>query len=240
MLLNASEYHNEYIAFLESKKIHSYFIEMTITGFIISINEETIHLLQTIDSTHQIQGKSSLVYTKNNAEPALSDLLLQNFKLYNSVSSTHALLKHTDCTFCLNNNALYDVCNCNLDIEQPTYSNLNQLIAQVISLLTTSLCFDGSYVKEEILNIYDQMLDEYEIGMSQTRINCAGQLYHYCDPNIPIIERKIEPDEFEPVKDIITVFGICSSAGCRYFASSIGNLVCEDVIGEKEKIIKLL
>jgi tubulin alpha len=63
---------------------------------------------------------------------------------YNSVLSTHALLEHTDCTFCLDNEALYDVCRRNLDIERPTYANLNRLIAQVISSLTASLRFDGA------------------------------------------------------------------------------------------------
>jgi len=63
---------------------------------------------------------------------------------YNSVLSTHALLEHTDCTFCLDNEALYDVCRRNLGVERPTYTNLNRLIAQVISSLTASLRFDGT------------------------------------------------------------------------------------------------
>jgi tubulin alpha len=63
---------------------------------------------------------------------------------YNSVLSTHALLEHTDCTFCLDNEALYDVCNKNLGIVHPSYTNLNRLIAQVISSLTASLRFDGA------------------------------------------------------------------------------------------------
>lgn len=63
---------------------------------------------------------------------------------YNSVLSTHALLEHTDVTFCLDNEALYDVCKTKLNVERPTYTNLNRLIAQVISSLTASLRFDGS------------------------------------------------------------------------------------------------
>lgn len=63
---------------------------------------------------------------------------------YNSVLSTHALLEHTDVTFCLDNEALYDVCKSKLNVERPTYTNLNRLIAQVISSLTASLRFDGS------------------------------------------------------------------------------------------------
>jgi len=63
---------------------------------------------------------------------------------YNSVLSTHSLLEHTDCTFCLDNEALYDVCRRNLDIERPSYTNLNRLIAQVTSALTAGLRFDGA------------------------------------------------------------------------------------------------
>ena len=40
--------------------------------------------------------------------------------------------------------ALYDICRRNLDIERPTYTNLNRLLAQIISSLTASLRFDGA------------------------------------------------------------------------------------------------
>jgi len=63
---------------------------------------------------------------------------------YNSVLSTHSLLEHTDVAFMLDNEAIYDICKRSLDIERPTYSNLNRLIAQVISSLTASLRFQGS------------------------------------------------------------------------------------------------
>jgi len=63
---------------------------------------------------------------------------------YNSVLSTHSLLEHTDVAVMLDNEAVYDICRRNLDIERPTYTNLNRLIAQVISSLTASLRFDGA------------------------------------------------------------------------------------------------
>jgi hypothetical protein len=44
----------------------------------------------------------------------------------------------------LDNEAIYDICRRQLDIERPTYTNLNRLIAQVISSLTASLRFDGA------------------------------------------------------------------------------------------------
>merc|ERR1712188_366153 len=63
---------------------------------------------------------------------------------YNAVLATHSLLEHTDVAVMLDNEALYDICRRCLDIERPTYTNLNRLISQVISSLTASLRFDGA------------------------------------------------------------------------------------------------
>mgnify|MGYP001993364585 CR=1 FL=1 len=63
---------------------------------------------------------------------------------YNSILTTHTTLEHSDCAFMVDNEAIYDICRRNLDIERPTYTNLNRLIAQVISSLTASLRFDGA------------------------------------------------------------------------------------------------
>jgi len=63
---------------------------------------------------------------------------------YNSVLSTHSLLEHTDVAFMLDNEAIYDICRRSLGIARPSYTNLNRLIAQVISSLTASLRFDGA------------------------------------------------------------------------------------------------
>ena len=50
---------------------------------------------------------------------------------YNTVLCVHSLLEHTDVTNQVDNEALYDICRRNLDIERPTYTNLNRLVAQV-------------------------------------------------------------------------------------------------------------
>merc|ERR1712066_1053698 len=54
------------------------------------------------------------------------------------------LLEHTDVTIMYDNEALYDICRRNLDIERPTYTNLNRLIGQIVSSITASLRFDGA------------------------------------------------------------------------------------------------
>ena len=54
------------------------------------------------------------------------------------------MLEHSDVAFMVDNEALYDICRRNLDIERPTYTNLNRLVAQAISSITASLRFDGA------------------------------------------------------------------------------------------------
>ena len=69
---------------------------------------------------------------------------------YNSVLNTHATLEHSDCTFLVDNEAIYDICRRNVDIEQPTYTDLNKLISQVVSSVTTSLRFDGGALNVDL------------------------------------------------------------------------------------------
>ncbi|AAS53812.1 AFR441Cp [Eremothecium gossypii ATCC 10895] len=63
---------------------------------------------------------------------------------YNTVLTTHTTLEHADCTFMVDNEAIYEMCKKNLDISRPSFANLNNLIAQVVSSVTASLRFDGS------------------------------------------------------------------------------------------------
>ncbi|EFN83589.1 Tubulin alpha-3 chain [Harpegnathos saltator] len=62
---------------------------------------------------------------------------------YNSIFATHGALDYEDCCFLVDNEALYDICARSLDFEDPTYTNLNRLQAQVVSNITTSMRFRG-------------------------------------------------------------------------------------------------
>ncbi len=63
---------------------------------------------------------------------------------YNAILYTHTTLEHCDCAFLVDNQAIYDICRSKLGIVRPTYTNLNRLIAQIISSITASLRFDGA------------------------------------------------------------------------------------------------
>lgn len=63
---------------------------------------------------------------------------------YNSILTTHTTLEHSDVSFMVDNEAIYDICRRNLNIQRPSFTNLNRIIAQVVSSITASLRFDGS------------------------------------------------------------------------------------------------
>jgi len=62
---------------------------------------------------------------------------------YNTILATSSAMIPTDCSFLVDNEALYTICTSKLDVDCPTYKNLNGLLAQTISSLTASLRFDG-------------------------------------------------------------------------------------------------
>merc|ERR1712156_316309 len=72
--------------------------------------------------------------------PKVSDTVVEP---YNAVLSSHQLLENSDETFIIYNEALYNINHNILKNKQPTYSELNRLIAQVCCGVTASLRFPG-------------------------------------------------------------------------------------------------
>ena len=59
---------------------------------------------------------------------------------YNSILTTHTTLEHSDCAFMVDNEAIFDLCRKNLDIERPSYSNLNRFLKNVVSRQVLNIC----------------------------------------------------------------------------------------------------
>ncbi|KAH7105392.1 tubulin alpha [Auriculariales sp. MPI-PUGE-AT-0066] len=89
---------------------------------------------------HEYGKKSKLEFCVYPA-PKMSNSVVEP---YNSILTTHTTLEHTDCSFMVDNEAIYDICKSKLGVSQPSFTNLNRLIAQVVSSITASLRFDGS------------------------------------------------------------------------------------------------
>jgi len=62
---------------------------------------------------------------------------------YNATLSIHQLIENADCVFCLDNEALSDICKKTLKIPIPGFGDLNRLVTTVMSGITCSLRFPG-------------------------------------------------------------------------------------------------
>ncbi|XP_041339831.1 tubulin beta-3 chain [Pyrgilauda ruficollis] len=72
--------------------------------------------------------------------PKVSDTVVEP---YNATLSVHQLVENTDETYCIDNEALYDICFRTLKLATPTYGDLNHLVSATMSGVTTSLRFPG-------------------------------------------------------------------------------------------------
>ncbi|KAH8381624.1 hypothetical protein KR093_009610, partial [Drosophila rubida] len=72
--------------------------------------------------------------------PKVSEVVVEP---YNATLSVHELCVNTDETFCIDNEALYDICYQTLRLGSPTYQDLNHLVSVTMSGVTTCLRFPG-------------------------------------------------------------------------------------------------
>ncbi|ADM11215.1 beta tubulin [Encephalitozoon intestinalis ATCC 50506] len=72
--------------------------------------------------------------------PKVSDTVVEP---YNATLSIHQLVENADETFCIDNEALYDICFRTLKLNNPGYGDLNHLVSLVMSGVTTCLRFPG-------------------------------------------------------------------------------------------------
>merc|ERR1711890_212261 len=72
--------------------------------------------------------------------PKVSDTVVEP---YNATLSVHQLVENSDESFCIDNEALYDICFRTLKLTTPTYGDLNHLVSLTMSGVTTCLRFPG-------------------------------------------------------------------------------------------------
>uniref|UniRef100_A0A1I8IHH9 Tubulin domain-containing protein n=1 Tax=Macrostomum lignano TaxID=282301 RepID=A0A1I8IHH9_9PLAT len=94
--------------------------------------------------------------------PKVSDTVVEP---YNATLSVHQLVENTDETFCIDNEALYDICFRTLKLTTPTYGDLNHLVSATMSGVTTCLRFPGQ-LNADLRKLAVNMMSATFIGNS--------------------------------------------------------------------------
>jgi tubulin beta len=94
--------------------------------------------------------------------PKVSDTVVEP---YNATLSIHQLVENTDETYCIDNEALYDICFRTLKLTTPTYGDLNHLVSATMSGVTACLRFPGKLFFEIEKNIF------YNLNKFQGQLN---------------------------------------------------------------------
>ena len=114
---------------------------------------------------------------------------------YNSVLSAHSMMNYADVSLLFDNEALYNICRRNLDIERPTYTNINRIIAQVVSSLTASLRFDGA-LNVDMCEFQTNLVPYPRIHFMQSSyspLRSAEKIYHEANSTKDITFECFEP-----------------------------------------------
>ncbi|KAJ3388068.1 Tubulin beta chain (Beta tubulin) [Entophlyctis sp. JEL0112] len=120
---------------------------------------EACDCLQGFQMTHSLgggtgSGMGSLILSKIREEypdrmvctfsvvpsPKVSDTVVEP---YNATLAVHQLVDNCDETFCIDNEALFDICCRTLKLSNPSYGDLNHLVCAVMAGVTTCLRFPG-------------------------------------------------------------------------------------------------
>ena len=152
---------------LKFANVHSYFFLVIHVGAelvdeVLDITRreaEICDCLQGFQLTHSLgggtgSGMGTLLISKMKEEypdrimksysvfpsPKVSDTVVEP---YNAMLSMNQLIENTDQTYCIDNEALYDICFRTLKLMTPTYGDLNHLVSLTMSGITTCLRFPG-------------------------------------------------------------------------------------------------
>merc|ERR1712157_259903 len=98
------------------------------------------------------------------------------------------LLDHTEVSVILDNEAIYGICQKQLDIKRPSYKNLNEIIAKVVSSMTAALRFGGE------LNV--------DLGEFQTNLVPFPRLHFMTTSLAPVISTDKSSHEAQTVREI--------------------------------------
>ncbi|KAL2077194.1 hypothetical protein ACEWY4_026698 [Coilia grayii] len=136
---------------------------------------------------------------------------------YNSILTTHTTLEYFDCSFMVDNEAIFDICKHNLDIERPSYTNLNKACHEQLSVSEISIaCFEpanqmvkcdprrGKYMACCVLYRGDVVPKDVNAAIAAIKARRAIQFVDWC-PTVLKVGINYQPPTVGPGGDLAKV-----------------------------------
>ena len=160
-------------------------------GILLLLKTHNLTLSQGFQLTHSLgggtgSGMGTLLISKIREEypdrimntfsvvpsPKVSDTVVEP---YNATLSVHQLVENTDETYCIDNEALYDICFRTLKLTTPTYGDLNHLVSATMSGVTTCLRFPGQ-LNADLRKLAVNMVSTLILRLSLVKLYFQGSL----------------------------------------------------------------
>ena len=174
-------------------------------------------------------GKKSKLGFSIYPAPQISTAIVEP---YNAVLYSHTAMEHSDVAFIFDNEALYNILQKGLGINNPTYTNINRLLSQVISSITASLRFDGALnvdLNEFQTNLVPYPRIHYPLATYQPIIGVEKAMHD----RLSVAD--ITENAFEPENQMVK----CDPSRGKYMAVCLlyrGDVVPKDVNASIAKI----
>merc|ERR1711968_70876 len=138
--------------------------------------------------------------------PKVSDTVVEP---YNTILSIHQLIENADESVVLDNEALYDLCFSKLKIKTPNFSDLNQLVGNAMSGITSCIRFAGQlnsdlrklavnlipFPRLHFFNIsFAPLVDE--ASASQTKLDCKSVTEAMFDPKMMMMAPDVREGKY--------------------------------------------
>lgn len=121
-----SVYHSSLSKMTESQLLHSVQCFQNYSPVFFSNCFVGVFALVKWFTTHSFIVLTNVLSTLFTTFLQVSDTVVEP---YNATLSIHQLVENTDQTFCIDNEALYDICFRTLKLSSPTYGDLNHLVS---------------------------------------------------------------------------------------------------------------
>ena len=133
--------------------------------------------------------------------PKVSDTVVEP---YNATLSVHQLVENTDETFCIDNEALYDICFRTLKLTTPTYGDLNHLVSLTMSG-KTDFPQNQKHIFIEIQRCYHLLAVP---GSAERRSEEAGS-QHGSLPSSPLLHARVCSAHIQRLATVQVRTGVC-------------------------------